>query len=61
MRAVWLATNYSLDWPNKPYRNTYEINDQQEEFIEILDKLKAANFNVVFLQTRLRGDVIYNS
>ena len=61
MRAVWLTTNYSLDWPNKPFRNTYEINDQQEELINVLDKLKAANFNVVFLQTRLRGDVIYNS
>ena len=61
MRAVWLTTNYSLDWPNKPFRNASEIKNQQKELIDILDKLKAANFNVVFLQTRLRGDVIYNS
>ena len=34
---------------------------QQQALIEILDRLQAANFNMVFLQTRLRGDVIYRS
>ncbi|GHT45994.1 hypothetical protein FACS189440_03070 [Bacteroidia bacterium] len=61
IRAVWLTSNYSLDWPNKPYRSSDDINEQQEELIDILDKLKEANFNMIFLQTRLRGDVIYNS
>jgi uncharacterized lipoprotein YddW (UPF0748 family) len=61
IRAVWLASNYALDWPDKPYRSSNDINEQQEELIDILDKLKEANFNMVFLQTRLRGDVIYNS
>jgi uncharacterized lipoprotein YddW (UPF0748 family) len=61
VRAVWLTSNYSLDWPSKPYKNSNDINFQQDELIDILDQLKAANFNVVFLQTRLRGDVIYNS
>ena len=28
---------------------------------DILDRLKAANFNTVLLQTRLRGDMIYPS
>jgi uncharacterized lipoprotein YddW (UPF0748 family) len=61
MRAVWLTSYYALDWPNKPFKNSEDINDQQEELIDILDKLKDANLNTVFLQTRLRGDVIYNS
>jgi uncharacterized lipoprotein YddW (UPF0748 family) len=61
MRAVWLTSIYSLDWPGKPFKNTNDIHRQQEELTEILDKLKAANFNTVFIQTRLRGDVIYNS
>ncbi|MCC8146169.1 MAG: family 10 glycosylhydrolase [Bacteroidales bacterium] len=61
IRAVWLASNHSLDWPSKPYRNSNDINDQQDELIDILDKLKEANFNMVFIQTRIRGDVIYNS
>jgi uncharacterized lipoprotein YddW (UPF0748 family) len=61
IRAVWLTSNYALDWPDKPYRNSDDINEQQEELIVILDRLKEANFNMIFLQTRLRGDVIYNS
>lgn len=61
MRAVWITCNHSLDWPSKPYRNSNDINDQQDELIDILDKLKEANFNIVFIQVRLRGDVIYNS
>ena len=61
IRAVWLTTNHALDWPEKPVRNQNDVIRQQEEFCRILDELKAANFNVVFLQTRIRGNVIYPS
>lgn len=61
MRAVWLTTNYGLDWPSKPFRNSNEISDQQDEMINIIDHLSQANFNTVFIQARLRGSVIYNS
>ncbi|MDR1682557.1 MAG: family 10 glycosylhydrolase [Candidatus Symbiothrix sp.] len=61
IRAAWIATNYGLDWPSKPYSNSNEINDQQDEIIDMIDQLSRANFNMVFIQTRLRGDVIYNS
>ena len=37
------------------------IRKQKEELIDILDKLKAANFNTVLFQTRTRGDVLYPS
>jgi uncharacterized lipoprotein YddW (UPF0748 family) len=47
-----------LDWPKHTTSNA-EI--QQKELTSILDKLKAANFNTIFFQVRLRGDVIYNS
>lgn len=33
----------------------------EKELCDILDRLKAANFNTVLLQTRLRGDMIYPS
>ncbi len=33
----------------------------KEELVDILDKLKAANFNTVLFQTRTRGDVLYPS
>ncbi|MCL1937134.1 MAG: family 10 glycosylhydrolase [Candidatus Azobacteroides sp.] len=61
IRAVWLTTNYSLDWPSKPVKNVNDIHEQKNELIGILNRLKEANFNMVFLQTRLRGDVIYPS
>jgi uncharacterized lipoprotein YddW (UPF0748 family) len=61
IRAVWLTTNYSLDWPSRPFKNSNDVYAQQDELVGILDRLKEANFNMVFLQTRLRGDVIYRS
>ena len=61
IRAVWITTNYGLDWPSKPYSTSDEINNQQDEIIEMIDQLSKANFNMVFIQTRIRGDVIYNS
>ena len=61
IRAVWLTTVYGLDWPHRPATNPQSRMAQQQALIEILDRLQAANFNMVFLQTRLRGDVIYRS
>ena len=61
IRAVWLATIYGLDWPQATASVSGEIQKQQLSFCRILDSLKNANFNTVFLQVRLRGDVIYRS
>jgi uncharacterized lipoprotein YddW (UPF0748 family) len=61
IRAVWLAVNYALDWPEKPFYNTQDIKKQEYELDQILDKFKKTNINVVFFQTRLRGDVVYPS
>lgn len=58
VRAAWVATVFSLDWPKQTIKNAEA---QQKELIVIFDKLKKANFNTVFFQVRLRGDVIYNS
>ena len=61
IRAVWLTTNYGLDWPSKPAKNAADIERLKEELNAILSQLKEANINMVFLQTRLRGNVIYPS
>ena len=61
IRAVWLTTVYGLDWPHRPATDARSRLAQQQALTEILDRLQAANFNMVFLQTRLRGDVIYRS
>lgn len=61
IRAVWLTTIYGLDWPSKTATTAAGIKAQQEEVINILDRLQDANFNLVFIQARMRGDVIYPS
>ncbi len=57
VRAVWLTTNYGLDWP----RNKKSQETQKKELIAILDSLKEYNFNTVFFQARARGEVLYDS
>src|SRR5690554_396269 len=57
VRAVWLTTNYGLDWPIN--RNNQEV--QKKELVDILDSLKEYNFNTVIFQVRARGEVFYNS
>ncbi len=61
IRAVWLTANFGLDWPSIPVRTDSDIDQQKKDLCDILDKLQQSNFNVVFLQTRLRGDVAYSS
>lgn len=61
VRAAWLTAVYGLDWPRTRANSPEGIHKQKAELIEILDKLKAANFNTVLFQTRTRGDVLYNS
>ena len=53
IRAVWLTTNSGLDWPSSTSESA-----QRTSLIEILDKLKAANFNTILLQVQVKGDVL---
>ena len=61
IRAVWLTVNFGLDWPDKPFKNKYDIEQQKNDLTRILDSLKAINMNMVFFQVRFRGEVIYPS
>jgi len=61
VRAVWLTTIGGLDWPHSYARSETSIAKQKKELTDILDRLKAANFNTVLFQTRIRGTVIYPS
>ena len=61
IRAAWLTVNYGLDWPGKPFQNEKDIEQQKNELIRILNQLQDIHINLVFLQTRIRGDVIYPS
>ena len=57
VRAVWLTTNWGLDWPTQKT----SVQAQKNELIKILDQLKAENFNTVLFQTRAQGSVFYRS
>ncbi len=56
-RAVWLTTNFRLDWP--PAR--YDEDIQKETLTEIFDDLKKKNFNTVYFQVRFNGTVLFKS
>lgn len=56
VRAVWLTTVFNLDWPK-----TTGVSNQKSEMRNVLNKLKAANFNTVMFQVRARGDLMYPS
>ena len=61
VRAVWLTTLSGLDWPKTKATSEKNRKAQQEELCKILDQLQECKINTVFLQTRVRGSVIYPS
>lgn len=56
IRAVWLTTIGGIDWPHSYYEGA-----QKQELSQILDQLKAAGINTVFMQARVRATTIYQS
>lgn len=61
IRAAWLTTAYGLDWPKSPATTEAGMRKQKQALCNMLDSLKAANFNTILFQTRIRGDVLYPS
>ena len=61
MRAVWLTTNWGLDWPASPATNERGAKQQQSDMCAMLDRVASMGFNTVFFQVRLRGEVLYHS
>jgi len=58
MRAAWVATVANIDWPSKP---GISVEEQKNEAIKILDRVKELNMNAVVLQVRPQGDALYKS
>lgn len=61
IRAIWLTTNYGLDWPKNQATNWEGAEKQKADLCKILDMVKDLNMNTVFFQARLRSDVLYES
>lgn len=58
MRGAWIATVVNIDWPSKP---GLSVEQQKQEFINILNKDKEIGINAVFVQIRPVGDAFYPS
>lgn len=61
MRAVWITTNWGLDWPSHTATTPQQAARQQAELCDILDHVAQLNFNTVFFQVRTKGEVFYTS
>lgn len=58
MRAVWVASVYNLDWPSK---KGLPVAEQKQEFIRLLDEIKAMNMNAIIMQIKPTADAFYPS
>ncbi len=56
-RAVWVATNFRLDWPPK----TYDQIEQQNSLREIFRNINRKKLNTVYFQVRSNGTVMFKS
>lgn len=56
-RAVWVTTNFKLDWPP----NTLDVEKQKESLRDIFIDLSNKKFNTIYFQVRSNGVVLYNS
>ncbi|MEG1586244.1 MAG: family 10 glycosylhydrolase, partial [Bacteroidales bacterium] len=61
MRAVWLTTNYQLDWPSETGVSDRVIMRQKAELVKMLNQLQHVGLNTIFFQARLKGTVFYHS
>lgn len=61
IRAVWLGTIGGIDWPRTKAYSPATRERQKQELRTLLDELQEAGINVVIMQTRIRGTVIYPS
>jgi uncharacterized lipoprotein YddW (UPF0748 family) len=58
LRAAWITTVMNIDWPSK---KGLMAQQQQAEFVTILDSLKALGMNAIVVQVRPAADAFYPS
>ncbi len=56
-RAVWVATNFGLDWPH----GLTTPEQKRDGLREIFRNIAAKNYNTVYFQVRSNGQTLYNS
>lgn len=60
-RATWFTTHYAIDWPDTYATSEATRAQQQQEMIDIFDKMVAGNMNAVCMQVRSLTDAMYKS
>ncbi|WP_143960843.1 glycoside hydrolase family 10 protein [Litoribacter populi] len=58
LRAVWIATVENIDWPST--RNI-SAQEQQEEYVKMLDHFQELGMNAIIMQVRPTADTFYPS
>lgn len=58
LRAAWIATVMNIDWPSQ---KGLSVQQQQEEFVKLLDTLQNIGMNAVIVQVRPVADALYPS
>lgn len=56
-RAVWVSTNFRLDWPPP----TYNQATQKKELEKIFDNIERKNLNTIYFQVRSNGTTLFRS
>ena len=56
-RAVWVTTNFRLDWPP----DSYDMQVQKNALEKIFDDIKSKHLNTVYFQVRSNGTVMFKS
>jgi uncharacterized lipoprotein YddW (UPF0748 family) len=56
-RAVWVSTNFKLDWPPP----TYNEASQKKKLLEIFNNIERKNLNTIYFQVRSNGTVLFKS
>lgn len=57
-RGVWIATVNNIDWPRT---KNLSVDEQKQDFINILDQLQKIGINAVIVQVRPSADAFYAS
>lgn len=60
-RATWLTTHLAIDWPRAVGTSDSVRLMQQQELIDIFDRLQASNINAICFQVRPLADAYYRS
>lgn len=58
MRAAWIASVENIDWPSS---KNLTPEQQRQEFVRLIDRLKNVGINAVIVQIRPCADALYDS